>query len=65
MDFQGETIVKIIPLETETTFCYAIVSKMGRVGVYDGEFTLLDSYKLGLKPDEEAVRDFNEFDSGK
>jgi len=48
-------IVKVIPLETETTFCYAIVSKLGRVGVYDGELNLLDNYKIGLKADEEAA----------
>ncbi|XP_069681349.1 cilia- and flagella-associated protein 337-like [Periplaneta americana] len=43
-----ETIVKVVPIETATTFCYAVVSKFGRVGVYDGSLQLLDSYVISL-----------------
>ncbi|KAK6643621.1 hypothetical protein RUM43_005131 [Polyplax serrata] len=52
-----EFIVKVISLRTKLTFCYAVVSKLGRVGVYDGEFNLLDTYKIGLKPSR-ASREF-------
>jgi hypothetical protein len=45
---QRETIVKVVPIETETTFCYAVVTKFGRVGVYDGRLQLLDSYVIAL-----------------
>jgi hypothetical protein len=37
-----------VPVETETTFCYAVVTKFGRVGVYDGRLQLLDSYVIDL-----------------
>ncbi|KAL0278187.1 UNVERIFIED_CONTAM: hypothetical protein PYX00_000083 [Menopon gallinae] len=53
-----EPIVKIAALETKSAFCYAVVSRLGRVGVYDGEFNLHDSYKLALKPNEETKRSF-------
>jgi hypothetical protein len=62
--FQRECIIKIVPLETDTTFCYAVISKLGRIGVYDGQMNLLDSYKLGLKPTEETTRDFGEMSAG-
>lgn len=51
--------MKIATLETKSAFCYAVVSRLGRVGVYDGEFNLLDSYKLALKPDEETLQAFD------
>lgn len=38
----------MVPIETQTTFCYAVVSKFGRVGVYDGRLQLLDSYVIAL-----------------
>ncbi|XP_021914629.1 WD repeat-containing protein on Y chromosome-like isoform X2 [Zootermopsis nevadensis] len=43
-----ETIIKVVPIETQATFCYAVVSKFGRVGVYDGRLQLLDSYVIAL-----------------
>ena len=48
---QRESIVKIVSLQTKATFCYAIISKFGKVGVYDGKFNLLDSYVINFKPD--------------
>ncbi|XP_062532742.1 uncharacterized protein LOC105842604 [Bombyx mori] len=41
-----ETIVKLLNVETESTFCYVAVSKGGRVGVYDGALGLLHSYEM-------------------
>ena len=38
----------MVPVRTPSTFCYAVVSRLGRVGVYDANFTLLDSYTLEL-----------------
>jgi hypothetical protein len=48
LTLQREVIVKIVSIETETTFCYAVVTKFGRVGVYDGHLQLLDSYVIAL-----------------
>lgn len=41
---QKETVAKIVPIETEKYFCYAVLSKFGRVGLYDGNFNFLTSY---------------------
>ncbi|XP_039277938.1 uncharacterized protein LOC111050680 isoform X1 [Nilaparvata lugens] len=43
-----ENIVKLVPLDTDTSFCYVAVSKYGQVGVYDGEINLLESYRVFL-----------------
>lgn len=43
-NFQRETIVKMVLIETETFFCYAIISKYGHVGLYDGNLNFLTSY---------------------
>ncbi|XP_074042529.1 cilia- and flagella-associated protein 337 [Leptinotarsa decemlineata] len=40
-----ETIVKIVLIETERYFCYAIISKHGRIGLYDGNLNFLTSYQ--------------------
>ncbi|XP_063367115.1 uncharacterized protein LOC134655607 [Cydia amplana] len=41
-----ETIVKFVTIETNTSFCYAAVSRGGRVGLYDGRLKLLHSYEV-------------------
>ncbi|GLG97053.1 uncharacterized protein LOC103510640, partial [Gryllus bimaculatus] len=41
-----ETIVKVVPIPGASTFCYAVLSKFGRVGVYDGRLRLRESYAL-------------------
>ncbi|XP_073960794.1 uncharacterized protein [Choristoneura fumiferana] len=41
-----ETIVKFVPIETRDSFCYAVVTKGGRVGLYDGHLKLLHSYEV-------------------
>lgn len=38
--------MKVVLLETDKYFCYAIVSKHGRVGVYDGHLNFLTSYQV-------------------
>nr|XP_018906219.1 PREDICTED: uncharacterized protein LOC109036455 [Bemisia tabaci] len=43
-----ETIIKIIPVETELSFCYIIICKYGRVGIYNKNLQLLDSYSVAL-----------------
>ncbi|KAM3958428.1 WD repeat-containing protein on Y chromosome-like [Aphomia sociella] len=43
--FQRETIVKLISLEREDSFCYVSVSKGGRIGVYSGYLQLMNSYE--------------------
>ncbi|PSN42607.1 hypothetical protein C0J52_19720 [Blattella germanica] len=45
---QRETIVKVVPIETTTTFCYAVITRFGRIGVYDSRLQLLDSYVIAL-----------------
>jgi hypothetical protein len=45
---QRETVVKVVTIETRTTFCYAVVTKFGRIGVYDSRLQLLDSYVIAL-----------------
>lgn len=44
----------MIGIETEEFFCYAVVSRLGHVGVYDGRLNLLRSYVLPLSrcPDD-------------
>ncbi|GJQ66563.1 hypothetical protein Trydic_g4544 [Trypoxylus dichotomus] len=39
-----EAIIKIVSLETEQYFCYAIISKHGCIGLYDGNINFLTSY---------------------
>ncbi|CAH2098019.1 unnamed protein product [Euphydryas editha] len=41
-----ETIVKLVSIERPDSFCYAAVSRGGRVGVYCGELRLLHSYEV-------------------
>ncbi|XP_048003169.1 uncharacterized protein LOC125239578 [Leguminivora glycinivorella] len=41
-----ETIVKMVTIETSSSFCYAAVSRGGRVGLYDGRLKLLHSYEV-------------------
>ena len=38
----------MVPIETSTSFCYAVVSRYGRVGVYDSRLQLMDSYVIAL-----------------
>ncbi|XP_075986240.1 uncharacterized protein LOC142983223 [Anticarsia gemmatalis] len=41
-----ETIVKLVSVEREESFCYVVVSRGGRVGVYSGDLRLLHSYEM-------------------
>ncbi|XP_059045975.1 uncharacterized protein LOC131841667 [Achroia grisella] len=41
-----ETIVKLLCVEREDSFCYVSVSKGGRVGVYSGHLQLMNSYEV-------------------
>uniref|UniRef100_A0A1B6DJC6 Uncharacterized protein n=2 Tax=Clastoptera arizonana TaxID=38151 RepID=A0A1B6DJC6_9HEMI len=43
-----ETIIRIVPLETQTSFCYVMVSKYGHIGIYDWKMTLLEQYEVKL-----------------
>lgn len=45
----------MVPIETQKTFCYALITKFGRVGVYDGRLQILDSYVIALS--EGGVRE--------
>lgn len=38
--------MKIVLLESNTWFCYAIISKYGKVGLYTGNFELLTTYNV-------------------
>ncbi|KAG5869886.1 hypothetical protein JTB14_001555 [Gonioctena quinquepunctata] len=40
-----ETIVKIVVIEMEKYFCYVVISKYGRIGLYDGNLNFLTSYQ--------------------
>nr|XP_053619955.1 uncharacterized protein LOC128680682 [Plodia interpunctella] len=41
-----ETIIKLVSLEREDSFCYVAVSRGGRIGVYSGELVLVHSYEV-------------------
>ncbi|XP_060524458.1 WD repeat-containing protein on Y chromosome-like [Cylas formicarius] len=41
---KNESIAKIVLIETDKYFCYAVILKHGRVGLYDGNFNFLTSY---------------------
>ncbi|CAH1123752.1 unnamed protein product [Ceutorhynchus assimilis] len=41
---KNESVAKIVLIETEQYFCYAIILKHGRVGLYDGNLNFLTSY---------------------
>ncbi|XP_056632454.1 uncharacterized protein LOC130442378 [Diorhabda sublineata] len=41
-----EAIAKIVLIETEKYFCYAVVSKYGRVTIYDGDLNFLTHYHV-------------------
>ncbi|KAF9415782.1 hypothetical protein HW555_006683, partial [Spodoptera exigua] len=41
-----ETLVKLVCVEREDSFCYVAVSRGGRVGVYSGDMRLLYSYEM-------------------
>ncbi|KAK3911072.1 WD repeat-containing protein on Y chromosome [Frankliniella fusca] len=43
-----EAVVCVVSLRTASTFCYAVISRLGRVGVYDSSLSLLDSYTLEM-----------------
>ncbi|XP_054279136.1 WD repeat-containing protein on Y chromosome-like [Macrosteles quadrilineatus] len=49
-----EMIVRVVPVETQTSFCYVVVSKYARVGLYDWSLGLLEQYqaKLGSQSEE-------------
>ena len=54
----------MVPVETHATFSYALVTKFGRVGVYDGSLQLLDSYVIALSEGgiRERIGDTNAVD---
>ncbi|XP_030028536.1 uncharacterized protein LOC115446116 isoform X2 [Manduca sexta] len=41
-----ESVVKLVNIEKPDSFCYAAVTRGGRVGIYDGELNLLHSYEM-------------------
>ncbi|KAJ2945043.1 hypothetical protein O0L34_g1939 [Tuta absoluta] len=41
-----ETIIKLVSMERTDSFCYAAVSKGGRVGIYSGSMQLIHSYEV-------------------
>ncbi|XP_026315918.1 uncharacterized protein LOC113227238 [Hyposmocoma kahamanoa] len=41
-----ETIVKLVSIERGDSFCYVVVSKGGRVGIYSGLLKLMCSYEV-------------------
>lgn len=43
---QRETIVKLVSIERGASFCYVVVSKGGRVGIYSGLLKLMCSYEV-------------------
>ncbi|XP_063224321.1 uncharacterized protein LOC134532069 isoform X1 [Bacillus rossius redtenbacheri] len=46
-----EAIAAVVPIATESSFCYAVISKFGRTGIYNGQLQLLDSYQVPLRAD--------------
>lgn len=44
--------MKIVLIETENYFCYAIISKQGHVGLYDGNTNFLTSYHAVMTIDD-------------
>lgn len=56
---QREAVVKIVSVETENYFCYAVVSKHGHVGVYDGNMNFLTSYHV-VTTIEDVYKDYED-----
>ncbi|XP_066154710.1 cilia- and flagella-associated protein 337-like isoform X2 [Euwallacea fornicatus] len=57
-----ESVAKIVLIETDQYFCYAIILKHGRVGLYDGNMNFLTSYHAVMtredvsRPEDERRR---------
>lgn len=49
--------MKIVLIETELNFCYAIISKHGHVGLYDGNMNFLTSYHVIMTREDILVED--------
>lgn len=49
--------MKIVLIETENHFCYAIISKHGHVGLYDGNMEFLTSYHAIMTREDIFVKD--------
>lgn len=54
---QRETIIKIVLIETENYFCYAVISKHGHVGIYDGNMNFLTSYHVVMTREDIYMND--------
>lgn len=44
-------------IETEKYFCYVVLSKFGRVGLYDGKFNFLTSYYVTMAREDLARKE--------
>ncbi|KAK4884116.1 hypothetical protein RN001_000387 [Aquatica leii] len=52
-----DTIAKMVLIETEKYFCYAILSKYGHVGLYDGNMNFLTSYRMIMTREDIARKE--------
>ena len=59
-----ETIVKIIPVSTGSSFVYIIISKFGHVGIYDDKLRLQRKYEIDIDTDPDSDLDVGASDPG-
>jgi len=59
-----ETIQKVIGVATSTTYVYIVVSKFGKVGIYDDKFRLQRRYEVDIDTDPDADLDVAASDPG-
>ena len=59
-----ETIVKIIPVSTGTSYVYIITSKFGHVGIYDDKLRLQRKYEIDIDTDPDSDLDVAASDPG-
>ena len=69
-DFKGaqhsrrETIVKIIPVSTGTSYVFIITSKYGHVGIYDDKLRVQRKYEIDIDTDPDSDLDVAASDPG-
>ncbi|XP_023321340.1 uncharacterized protein LOC111696049 [Eurytemora carolleeae] len=59
-----ETIVKMIPVSTGSSFVYIIISKFGHVGIYDDKLRLQRKYEIDIDTDPDSDLDVGASDPG-
>ena len=59
-----ETVVKITPVSSGSSFVYIIISKFGNVGIYDDKLRLQRRYQIDIDTDPDSDLDVGASDPG-